>query len=49
MANRKFAITNKGKQFLELFKESKKLLTEPYDDMIARNEVQDEQYQVILQ
>ena len=46
--NRKYAITNRGKQFLELLKETKKLLTTSYDDMIARNEVQDEQYQVTL-
>jgi predicted transcriptional regulator len=46
--NRKFAITNKGKQFLELFKETNRLLTTPYDDIIAKNQVQDEQYQVTL-
>ena len=49
MENRKFAITNKGKQFLPLFKETKKLLTTSYDDIITRNEVQGEQYQVTLQ
>ena len=46
--NRKFAITNRGKQFLELFKETNKLLTTPYDDMAAHNQVQNEQYQVTL-
>jgi predicted transcriptional regulator len=46
--NRKFAITNKGKQFLELFKETNRLLTRPYDDIIPKNQVQDEQYQVTL-
>ena len=48
MENKKFAITNRGKQFLELFKETNKLLTTRYDDMIANSQVQDEQYQVTL-
>ncbi|HKG30568.1 MAG TPA: winged helix-turn-helix domain-containing protein [Nitrososphaeraceae archaeon] len=46
--NKKFAITNRGKQFLELFNETNKLLTTPYDDMAAHNQVQNEQYQVTL-
>ena len=47
--NRKFSITNRGKQFLELFKETSKLLTTRYDDMIANNQVQEQQhYQVTL-
>ena len=46
--NRKFAITNRGKQFLELFKETNKLLTTRYDDMTANSQVQDQQYQVTL-
>jgi hypothetical protein len=48
MENKKFAITNRGKQFLELFKETNKLLTTRYDDMTANSQVQDEQYQVTL-
>ena len=48
MENRKFAITSRGRQFLELFKETKKLLTTHYDDMTANNQPQDEQYQVTL-
>jgi predicted transcriptional regulator len=47
--NRKFAITNRGKQFLELFKETNRLLTTRYDDMTANNQVQEQQqYQVTL-
>ena len=46
--NKKFAITNRGKQFLELFRETNKLLTTSYDDMAAHNQVQNEQYQVTL-
>ena len=46
--NRKFAITNRGKQFLELFKETNKLLTTRYDDMTVNNQVQEQQYQVTL-
>jgi predicted transcriptional regulator len=46
--NRKYAITNRGKQFLELFKETKKLLTTLSNDMTVNNQVQDEQYQVTL-
>ena len=48
MANRKFAITNRGKQFLEIFKETNKLLTTRCDDMTANNQVQDEHYPVTL-
>ncbi len=48
MANRKFAITNRGKQFLELFKETNKLLTTRCDDTTANNQVQDEHYPVTL-
>ena len=46
--NRKFAITNRGKQFLELFKETNKLLTTRYDDMLANNQVEEQYYQVTL-
>jgi predicted transcriptional regulator len=48
MESRKFAITSRGRQFLDLFKETKKLLTTRYDDMTANNQLQDEQYQVTL-
>jgi hypothetical protein len=48
MEGRKFAITNRGKQFLELFKETNKLLMTRYDDMTTNSQVQDEQYQVTL-
>ena len=33
--DRKYAITDRGRQFLTLFKETNKLLTTPYDDMAA--------------
>ncbi|MFL6491724.1 MAG: winged helix-turn-helix domain-containing protein [Nitrososphaera sp.] len=46
--NRKYAITNRGKQFLELFKKTKKLLTTRSNDMTVNNHVQDAQYQVTL-
>ena len=47
--NRKFAITNRGKQFLELFKETNRLLSTRYDDITASNRVQEQQqYQVTL-
>jgi predicted transcriptional regulator len=46
--NRKFAITNTGKQFLELFKETNKLLKISSNDMTANNQIQDERYQVTL-
>jgi predicted transcriptional regulator len=48
MDNRKFVITNRGKQFLELFKGANKLLTTPHDDMAPNDQLQDEQYQVTL-
>jgi len=46
--NRKFAITNRGKQFLELFKETNNLLKIRSNDMTANNQIQDERYQVTL-
>jgi predicted transcriptional regulator len=46
--NRKFAITIRGKQFLELFKETNKLLKIRSNDMTANNQIQDERYQVTL-
>ncbi|HEX6282112.1 MAG TPA: winged helix-turn-helix domain-containing protein [Nitrososphaera sp.] len=42
---RKYAITDRGRQFLTLFKETNKLLTTPYDDMATNNEEQDQQQQ----
>ena len=48
LENKKFAITNRGKQFLELFKETKKLLTTRSNGTTVNNQVQDEQYQVTL-
>jgi predicted transcriptional regulator len=38
--DRKYAITDRGRQFLNLFKETNKLLTTPYDDMAANYEEQ---------
>jgi predicted transcriptional regulator len=35
--DRKYAITDKGKQFLRLFKETNKLLTTSIDEMEAAN------------
>ncbi len=35
--DRKYAITDRGKQFLKLFKETNKLLTTSYDDMAEVN------------
>src|SRR5215208_1151034 len=46
--DRKFAITNRGKQFLELFKETNNLLKIRSNDMTANNQIQDERYQVTL-
>ena len=47
--NRKFAITNRGKQFLDLFRETNKLLMTRRDDRAAaHNQIQDEEYQVTL-
>lgn len=43
--DRKYAITDKGKQFLMLFKETDRLLTTPYDSMAASNEEQNLQQQ----
>jgi predicted transcriptional regulator len=48
MDSRKFVITYRGKQFLELFKEANKLLTSSHDDAAANNQVQDRQYPVRL-
>jgi DNA-binding PadR family transcriptional regulator len=36
--DRKYAITDRGREFLTLFKEANKLLTTPYDDMTANSE-----------
>jgi predicted transcriptional regulator len=36
--DRKYVITDKGRQFLKLFKETDKLLATPYEDMAANNE-----------
>jgi predicted transcriptional regulator len=41
--DRKYTITDRGRQFLTLFKETNKLLTTPYDDMSANNEEQNQQ------
>ena len=41
--DRKYAITDRGRQFLTLFKETNKLLTAPYDDLTANNEDQNQQ------
>lgn len=38
--DRKYAITDRGRQFLTLFKETNKLLTTPYDNMAANYEEQ---------
>lgn len=38
--DRKYAITDRGRQFLALFKETNKLLTASYDDIAANNEEQ---------
>lgn len=38
--DRKYAITDRGRRFLTLFKETNKLLTSSYDDMAASNEEQ---------
>ena len=44
--NRKYAITDRGRQFLTLFKETNKLLT-TYDDMVPNNEEQNLQQQEV--
>jgi DNA-binding PadR family transcriptional regulator len=49
--DRKYAITDRGRQFLSLFKETNKLLTTPYDEITASNEEQtlhQQQQQVTL-
>jgi predicted transcriptional regulator len=48
--DRKYAITDRGRQFLSLFKETNKLLTTPYDGIAANNEEQNlhQQQQVAL-
>jgi len=38
--DRKYAITNRGRQFLTLFKETNKLLTSTSDDVAVDNEEQ---------
>ncbi|MDQ3969038.1 MAG: winged helix-turn-helix domain-containing protein, partial [Thermoproteota archaeon] len=43
--DRKYAITDRGRQFLTLFKETDKLLTTPYDDMAVNNEELNQQQQ----
>jgi predicted transcriptional regulator len=44
--NRKYAITDRGRQFLTLFKETNKLLT-TYGDMVPNNEEQNLQQQEV--
>jgi predicted transcriptional regulator len=41
--DRKYAITDKGRQFLTLFEETNKLLTTPYDNLADNNEEQNQQ------
>ena len=45
--DRRYAITDRGKQFLTLFKETNKLLTTSYDDMAVSNEGQNLQQQEV--
>jgi predicted transcriptional regulator len=45
--DRRYAITDRGKQFLTLFKETNKLLTTSYDDMAVSNEGQNLQQQKV--
>ena len=45
--DRRYAITDRGKQFLTLFKETNKLLTTSYDDMAVSNEGQNLQGQEV--
>ena len=45
--DRRYAITDRGKQFLTLFKETNKLLTTSYDDMAVSNEEQNLQRQEV--
>jgi predicted transcriptional regulator len=46
--DRKYAITDRGRHFLSLFKETNKLLTTPYDEIAANNKEQSQQQQVAL-
>ncbi len=41
--DRKYAITERGKQFLALFKETNSLLTTPYDSIATFNNEQQKQ------
>lgn len=45
--DRRYAITDRGKQFLTLFKETNKLLTTSYDDIAVSNEEQNLQRQEV--
>jgi predicted transcriptional regulator len=45
--DRRYAITDRGKQFLTLFKETNKLLTTSYDDLAVSNEEQNLQRQEV--
>lgn len=45
--DRRYAITDRGKQFLTLFKETNKLLTTSYYDMAVSNEGQNLQQQEV--
>lgn len=45
--DRRYAITDRGKQFLTLFKETNKLLATSYDDMAVSNEGQNLQQQEV--
>jgi predicted transcriptional regulator len=45
--DRRYAITDRGKQFLTLFKETNKLLTTSYDDIAVSNEEQNLQQQEV--
>ena len=45
--DRRYAITDRGKQFLNLFKETNKLLATSYDDMAVSNEGQNLQQQEV--
>jgi predicted transcriptional regulator len=45
--DRKYAITNRGRQFLNLFKETNKLLTSTSDELAVNNEEQNLQRQEV--
>jgi predicted transcriptional regulator len=45
--DRRYAITDRGKKFLTLFKETNKLLTTSYDDISVSNEEQNLQQQEV--